>query len=104
MMRNEAKLMNSSTASSNFSARPVRVQRGSIAPPQPARWKMTLVLWMMVYPMITGLGLVLNPFLKDRPLAVRNFVLTAIFVPVMVYGAVPVARKFVTKLDAQQRN
>jgi hypothetical protein len=27
---------------------------------------MTLVLWMMVYPMITGLGLVLNPFLKDQ--------------------------------------
>jgi antibiotic biosynthesis monooxygenase (ABM) superfamily enzyme len=96
--------MNSSTASSNFSARPVHVQRGSIASPQPARWKMTLVLWMMVYPMITGLGLVLNPFLKDRPLMVRNFVLTAIFVPVMVYGAVPVARKFALKLDAQQKN
>lgn len=96
--------MNSSTASSNFSAQPVHVQRGSIAPPQPARWKMTLVLWMMVYPMITGLGLVLNPFLKDQPLAVRNFVLTAIFVPVMVYGAVPVARKVVIKLDTQQKN
>jgi antibiotic biosynthesis monooxygenase (ABM) superfamily enzyme len=95
--------MNSSTASSNFSAQPVHVQRSSIAPPQPARWKMTLVLWMMVYPMITSLGLVLNPLLKDRPLAVRNFVLTVIFVPVMVYGAVPVARKFVIQFDAQQK-
>jgi antibiotic biosynthesis monooxygenase (ABM) superfamily enzyme len=61
---------------------------------------MMLVLWMMVYPMIAGLGLVLNPFLKDQLLAVRNFVLTAIFVPVMVYGAVPAARKVVITLDA----
>jgi antibiotic biosynthesis monooxygenase (ABM) superfamily enzyme len=95
--------MNSSTASPNVLVQPVHVQRSSIAPSQPARWKMTLVLWMMVYPMITGLGLVLNPLLKDRPLAVRNFVLTAIFVPVMVYGAVPVARKFVIQLDGQQK-
>jgi antibiotic biosynthesis monooxygenase (ABM) superfamily enzyme len=96
--------MNTSNVPSAFSVRPSHVQDGSIPSPQPARWKMTLVLWMMVYPMITGLGLVLNPFLKDRPLVVRNFVLTAIFVPVMVYGAVPVARKFALKLDAQQKN
>jgi antibiotic biosynthesis monooxygenase (ABM) superfamily enzyme len=96
--------MDSSTATSTFSVQHSQVRHGSIAPPQPARWKMSLVLWIMVYPMITGLGLVLNPFLKDRPLAVRNFVLTAIFVPVMVYGAVPAARKFVIKLDTQQKN
>lgn len=75
-----------------------------LAPPQPTRWKMTLVIWMMVYPMITGLGLALNPILKDRPLVVRNFVLTAIFVPVMVYGVVPVARKTVIKFDAKQKH
>lgn len=73
-------------------------------PPQPVRWKMTLVLWLMVYPMITGLGLALNPLLKDRSIWVRNFVMTAIFVPVMVYGAVPVARKFVIQLDEQQKH
>ena len=96
--------MNTATPSPTLSVPTSYVQHGSIPSPQPARWKMTLVLWMMVYPMITGLGLVLNPLLKDRPLMVRNFVLTAIFVPVMVYGAVPVARKFVTKLDAHQKN
>ncbi|NER78472.1 MAG: hypothetical protein F6K42_02625 [Leptolyngbya sp. SIO1D8] len=73
-----------------------------IAPPQPARWQMTLVLWMMVYAMITGLGLALNPLLKERSPLVRNFVTTAIFVPVMVYGAFPIARKLVTTLDAKQ--
>lgn len=65
---------------------------------------MTLVLWVMVYPMMTGLGLVLNPLLKDRPLLVRNLAMTLIFVPVMVYGAVPVARKVVTQLETQQKN
>jgi antibiotic biosynthesis monooxygenase (ABM) superfamily enzyme len=75
----------------------------SIAPSLPTRWKMTLVIWMMVYPMITGLGFALNPILKDRPLAVKNLILTAIFVPVMVYGVVPVARKTVIKLDAAQK-
>jgi antibiotic biosynthesis monooxygenase (ABM) superfamily enzyme len=95
--------MNSSTASSAFPVKPAHVQQVSIALAQPARWKMALVLWMMVYPMITGLGLVLSPFLKDRPLLVRNFVLTAIFVPVMVYGAVPVARKLAIKLNVAQK-
>jgi hypothetical protein len=40
---------------------------------------------------------------RDRPLLVRNFVLTAIFVPVMVYGAVPVARKLAIKLNVAQK-
>jgi antibiotic biosynthesis monooxygenase (ABM) superfamily enzyme len=70
---------------------------------QPARWKMTLILWMMVYPAITGLGLALNPLLKDRSIALRNFVATGIFVPMMVYGGVPVARKLAIKLDAKQK-
>jgi antibiotic biosynthesis monooxygenase (ABM) superfamily enzyme len=65
---------------------------------------MTLVLWMMVYPMITGLGFALEPLLKERSPLVRNLVMTAIFVPVMVYGAVPVARKLVTTLDAKQKH
>ena len=80
------------------------VQSRPIASPQPARWKMTLVLWMMVYPMITGLGFALEPLLKERSPLVRNLVMTAIFVPVMVYGAVPVARKLVTTLDAKQKH
>lgn len=95
--------MHTSTASSHLSVRPSRLQHGSIPAPQPTRWKMTLVLWVMVYPMITVLGLVLNPFLKDRPLLVRNLVLTAIFTPAMVYGVSPVARKLVIKLDAQSK-
>lgn len=77
--------------------------QGSPVPAEPSRWKLTLVIWMMVYPMITGLGLALNPLLKGRPLLIRNFAMTAIFVPVMVYGAVPVARRLVIELDAQQK-
>jgi uncharacterized protein len=93
--------MNTSNDPSAFSVHPSRLQHGLTSYSQPARWKMTLVIWMMVYPMITGLGLALNPLLKDRSLAVRNLVMTAIFVPVMVYGAVPAARKLVIKLDGQ---
>ncbi|MBE9168414.1 hypothetical protein IQ238_13130 [Pleurocapsales cyanobacterium LEGE 06147] len=95
--------MNSPLCASSLEVQPPQVQASPIAPPQPARWKMTLVLWMMVYPMITGLGLALNPLLKDRPMVVRNLVLTAIFVPVMVYGGVPAARKLVVELDVQQK-
>jgi antibiotic biosynthesis monooxygenase (ABM) superfamily enzyme len=95
--------MNRSTVPSTVFAPPTHISLATSAPPQPARWKMTLVLWMMVYPMITGLGLALNPVLKNRPLAIRNVLMTAIFVPVMVYGAVPAARKFVLRLEAQQK-
>ena len=89
-----------STAPSPLSGQPAHLQHSPSPSPQPTRWKMVLVLWLMVYPMITTLGLTLNPLLKDRSLLVRNLVMTVIFVPVMVYGAVPVARKLVIKLDS----
>jgi antibiotic biosynthesis monooxygenase (ABM) superfamily enzyme len=56
---------------------PVSRQEVSI-PPQPARWKMALVLWMIVFPAITGLGVALTPVLKGQSGWVRNLVITAI--------------------------
>ena len=65
--------------------------------------KMTIVLWLMAYPMITGLGFALNPLLKERSPLVRNLVTTAIFVPFMVYGGVPSARQLINKLEKNRK-
>ncbi|MEM1369119.1 MAG: hypothetical protein AAGG02_14125 [Cyanobacteria bacterium P01_H01_bin.15] len=70
---------------------------------QPTQWQMTIVLWLMVYPLITGLGLALNPLLKTRSLPVRNLVTTVIFVPAMVYGVVPAANKLIVTQNARQK-
>lgn len=43
------------------------------------RWKLSLMIWMMVFPLLTALGYGLNPWLKDRPLLVRNLVMTTLF-------------------------
>ena len=88
--------------SDNSTQRKVRGSLRPMAPSQPARWQMALILWVMVYPMTTGLGFALNPLLKNRSPLVRSFVMTTVFVPFMVYGAVPVARKLAVKLDVNQ--
>jgi uncharacterized protein len=76
---------------------------GSIVPNVSAkpipRWKLSLVIWMMVFPLLTTLGYGLNPFLKDRPLLVRNLIMSALFVPVMVYGVLPTAQHTLRKLE-----
>jgi len=57
----------------------------------PNRHKLALLTWALVYPMITGLLAVLEPFVDSLPIALRVLLLTAIMVPAMVYVAMPFA-------------
>ncbi|MFY0615585.1 MAG: hypothetical protein JXQ99_28915 [Hyphomicrobiaceae bacterium] len=53
--------------------------------------KMALLTWMILYPMITGLLVLLGPVVGHLPLPIRTFLLTAIMVPTMAYLAMPIA-------------
>ena len=57
----------------------------------PQRYKMAVLTWFVVYPMITLLLAVLDPVLGTLPMPVRTLVLTLIMVPAMVYVAMPFA-------------
>ncbi|MEM1433532.1 MAG: hypothetical protein AAGG11_05715 [Pseudomonadota bacterium] len=63
-----------------------------------------LVTWIVVYPMITTLFLVLEPVLNPLPVPLRTLVVSAVMVPTMVLWAMPFATKRLSRLLAPERN
>jgi uncharacterized protein len=56
-------------------------------PPPP--YKMALVTWITIFPLITGIVALTGPLLKDLPLAVRLAITTALTVPLMTWVVMP---------------
>jgi antibiotic biosynthesis monooxygenase (ABM) superfamily enzyme len=61
-------------------------QPGAPAPPP---YKMALVTWAAIFPLITLVALALNPLLRELQLVPRLAVTTAITVPLMTWVAMP---------------
>jgi uncharacterized protein len=57
------------------------------APPPP--YKMALITWITIFPLITAIVALTGPLLKDLPLAVRLGITTAIAVPLMTWVVMP---------------
>jgi uncharacterized protein len=57
------------------------------APPPP--YKMALVTWIAIFPLITAIVAITGPTLKDLPLAVRLGITTALTVPLMTWLVMP---------------
>jgi antibiotic biosynthesis monooxygenase (ABM) superfamily enzyme len=62
---------------------------GSPGTPPPPPYKMAVVTWITIFPLITGLIVVLGPLLKDLPLVPRLAITTAITVPLMTWVVMP---------------
>jgi antibiotic biosynthesis monooxygenase (ABM) superfamily enzyme len=58
------------------------------APPPPP-YKMALLTWITIFPLITGIVAVLGPTLARIPLVPRTAITTAIAVPVMTWILMP---------------
>ncbi|MCY0964746.1 antibiotic biosynthesis monooxygenase [Parathalassolituus penaei] len=63
------------------------VRTVSIAPPP--RYKMTLVSWMALYPIVTLVFLIFGPWLQQVPLLLRTLLVTALVMVLMSYVAMP---------------
>ena len=59
------------------------------APQPPPRWKMAMITWLAIFPLINVLNLVLAPLLGGLPAIVRTLVSTAILVPLMTWVVMP---------------
>jgi len=59
------------------------------AEPPPPRYKMAMVTWLAVFPLITAIFLALGPLLNQLPLMLRSLVLTVIMVSLMTYVVMP---------------
>ena len=55
----------------------------------PPRYKMALVSWLAVFPLITGISVIFQHFLGVLPLVLRVAFVTAIAVPTMTYLLMP---------------
>jgi antibiotic biosynthesis monooxygenase (ABM) superfamily enzyme len=59
------------------------------AEPPPPRYKMALVTWLAVFPLITMIFLALGPVLDQLPFLLRSLALTVIMVSFMTYVVMP---------------
>ncbi|MBT8447190.1 MAG: hypothetical protein HKO62_09695 [Gammaproteobacteria bacterium] len=56
-----------------------------------SRYRVAVVTWLVVYPVITLLLFMLEPMMRGWPLPLRTLLLTAIMVPLLVFWALPAA-------------
>ncbi len=62
------------------------VQRAIVPPP---RYKMALITWLAIFPLISGINALFGPVLNHLPPLIRSLVLTAVLVPLMTYLVMP---------------
>lgn len=60
----------------------------------PKKWKMAIVIWLAIYPLITLLfALFGNQLVLINPLPLRTLTITLIVVPTMVFILIPTLQK-----------
>lgn len=61
---------------------------------QPKKWKMAILIWLAIYPLITLIFILLGPHLiLITPLPLRTLAITLIAVPIMVFILIPSLQK-----------
>ncbi len=60
----------------------------------PKKWKMAIVIWLAIYPLITTIFALLGKqLILIEPLAIRTLIITLIAVPIMVFILIPTLQK-----------
>jgi len=61
---------------------------------QPPKYKTAIMIWVVIYPTINLIMLILGNSLNEYVLPLRTLIMTLILVPLMVYVILPFANKF----------
>lgn len=60
----------------------------------PKKWKMAIVIWLAIYPLITLIfALIGKQLMQIHPLPLRTLIITLIVVPTMVFILIPTLQK-----------
>jgi antibiotic biosynthesis monooxygenase (ABM) superfamily enzyme len=60
----------------------------------PKKWKMAIVVWLAIYPLITIVFLLFGKYLVQiNPIPLRTLIMTLILVPLMVFVLMPMIQK-----------
>ena len=70
---------------------------GSPGTPPPPPYKMALLTWITIFPLITAVIVALGPLIKDLPLVPRLGITTAITVPLMTWVVMPRVTRFLRR-------
>jgi antibiotic biosynthesis monooxygenase (ABM) superfamily enzyme len=62
---------------------------GKPGTPPPPPYKMALLTWITIFPLITGIVVATGPLLKDLPVVLKLGITTAIAVPLMTWVVMP---------------
>ncbi|MEM9486361.1 MAG: hypothetical protein AAGA83_22010 [Cyanobacteria bacterium P01_F01_bin.116] len=57
--------------------------------PPPRRYKLFLLTWVAIYPLITAILWLFGPFLNTLPLLLRTLILTVLLIYLMTYIVMP---------------
>ncbi|MBP8033225.1 MAG: hypothetical protein KAZ71_01440 [Bacteroidia bacterium] len=63
----------------------------------PKKWKMAIVIWLAIYPLITTIFALLGKqLILIEPLPLRTLIITVIAVPIMVFILIPTLQKLLS--------
>ena len=64
----------------------------------PKKWKMAVIIWLAIYPLITLIFVLLGKqLILINPLPLRTLIITLIAVPIMVFVLIPALQKLLHK-------
>jgi antibiotic biosynthesis monooxygenase (ABM) superfamily enzyme len=64
----------------------------------PKKWKMAIIIWLAIYPLITLIFALLGKqLILINPLPLRTLIITLIAVPTMVFVLIPILQKLLHK-------
>jgi uncharacterized protein len=63
----------------------------------PPRYKMAVITWLAIYPLISIINILFAPILNPLPLLLRTLLLTVVLVSLMTYVVMPQMTKLFTK-------
>jgi antibiotic biosynthesis monooxygenase (ABM) superfamily enzyme len=55
----------------------------------PPRWKLAIITWIAIYPIITALLLILGPFILRLPIPIVTLILSVTLVVLMTFVVMP---------------
>ena len=62
-------------------------------PSHPKKWKVALLIWCFIYPLITSLSMLLLPLMADFHGALKTLVMSFVLVPLMAFFYIPFINK-----------
>lgn len=77
----------------------VAAQPSPMSPP--TKHQLALMIWVAVFPTLTGLNLILGPHLTDLSVVVRTLILATVAVPIVIYGVMPQLHRLRAQLLAR---